>query len=414
MDKNHIKWIVVLLILAIIIILYYNFIIVKRMKFQYESVKEDNYLDMWREQGKKVVLRFVCDVPGELEHLDIPDWLYEITGDGTNYDMDYGKGYSPNYSNNIFIDAHEKAIKALGENFGQDSFVCYVQLGSLGHWGEWHVKYDEGIIPIPKSEISVEYVKPYIEAFPNAKILMRRPFEMVKAYGLGVYNDMTGHEDSTLVWLDWINNGGSYDEAEEPLILNAVSDIWKTSPVGGEFTSSISMKEMLTTEIERTLWLLKETHMTFIGPKTLKANDEMIEYQEETAQILKNLGYRYGVTSCKVKYNSWTNKMYMDLIFENRGTAPMYFDWPVYIYILDEKKNTISKIPLDVDLRTISQNESHNISISFPWEMNKKETLAIGIGIENPETKKAEVYLDMNVLHENGVYLLYYFGLSKQ
>ena len=40
------------------------------------------------------------DVPGEEKHMDIPEWLYDkIEGQGTWYDMEYGKGFSPNYQN---------------------------------------------------------------------------------------------------------------------------------------------------------------------------------------------------------------------------------------------------------------------------------------------------------------------------
>ena len=31
--------------------------------------------------------------------MDIPEWLYERTGDGVFYDTEYGKGYCPDYSN---------------------------------------------------------------------------------------------------------------------------------------------------------------------------------------------------------------------------------------------------------------------------------------------------------------------------
>ena len=88
---------------------------------------------MWKSKGKKVVFRFLCDLPGREAHLDIPDWLYEKTGDGTVYDCEYGKGYSPDYTNPLFVEYHKKAIEALGQEYGQDTFICYVQFGSLGH-----------------------------------------------------------------------------------------------------------------------------------------------------------------------------------------------------------------------------------------------------------------------------------------
>ena len=93
-----------------------------------------------RARGIHLVVRFVCDVPGQESHMDIPDWLYAQTGDGSWYSTDYGKGYSPDYSNAMFRAAHRRVLAALGEHFGTDGFVTYVELGSLGHWGEWHIK----------------------------------------------------------------------------------------------------------------------------------------------------------------------------------------------------------------------------------------------------------------------------------
>ncbi len=96
--------------------------------------------------------RQACGVPLRLRsarrepHRDIPDWLYEKTKDGKDYDISYGKGYSPNYANRVFTEAHAKAVAALGKRFGQDTFFSYVELGSLGHWGEWHIKTGEGLV----------------------------------------------------------------------------------------------------------------------------------------------------------------------------------------------------------------------------------------------------------------------------
>ena len=65
-----------------------------------------------------------------------PRWLYDKTGgNGAYYSYSGKQGYSPDYADPVLIEAHRKAIAALGEHFGQDTFVGYVELGSLGHWG---------------------------------------------------------------------------------------------------------------------------------------------------------------------------------------------------------------------------------------------------------------------------------------
>ena len=115
-------------------------------KYNWEEIEKENQLDRWREEGKHIVLRFVCDVPGAEKHMDIPEWLYKKTDQaGTWYDVEFGKGFSPDYNKEQFIAYHRKAVEAMGEHWGQDGLISYIELGSLGHWGEWHVNYSEGI-----------------------------------------------------------------------------------------------------------------------------------------------------------------------------------------------------------------------------------------------------------------------------
>ena len=102
-------------------------------KFDIKGFEERYQIPRWRREGKHAVLRFVCDRPEDEAHMDIPQWLYERTADGVFYDMEYGKGYAPDYENSEFIDAHEKALTALAEYCNRDTFVAYVELGSLGH-----------------------------------------------------------------------------------------------------------------------------------------------------------------------------------------------------------------------------------------------------------------------------------------
>ncbi|MDD3393948.1 MAG: DUF4832 domain-containing protein [Anaerotignum sp.] len=376
-------------------------------KFNSEKVVEENYLEEWRSLNKKVVLRFICDIPSEEAHRDIPDWLYEDTADGNNYNCAYGKGYSPNYNNPVFIKAHTKAIEALGEVFGQDSFICYVELGSLGHWGEWHVKYDEGINRFPSEKICEEYVVPYVKAFPHAKLLMRRTFQPVMDYNMGVYNDMAGDEEATAQLLGWIKNGGVYEGSESPMKLISRPNIWEKSPVGGEFTSSLSMRELLETQIDQTVKLLKESHMTFIGPKCPIANQEALQYPQGTATVLNNLGYRYGIRECKVIENTWSGKVKLQLLFENSGTAPIYFNWPVYIYILDENKNVIEKQKVKINLSEVAQSATKEVSISFNRNHYKSIQYTVGVGIENPDSEKPDVSLDMECDRYGKIAILY-------
>lgn len=106
-------------------------------------------------------------------------------------------------------------------------FVSYVELGSLGHWGEWHVKREDGIVGMPEKSVRDEYVKHYVSAFSGAKLMMRRPFSSAEEYGLGLFNDMAGDPEATDEWLGWIENGGGYTQTGEADALSPMRNFGK-------------------------------------------------------------------------------------------------------------------------------------------------------------------------------------------
>ena len=144
--------------------------------YEWDEIEDEYDLLRHRKEGRNLVLRFVCDLPSGTEHMDIPQWLYDKTGDGKFYDIGYGRGYCPDYENETFINEHQKVIAEIGRYFSEDDFLAYVELGSLGHWGEWHTYYPAGIPQMPRTAVRMKYVEHYIEAFPYARLLMRRPF----------------------------------------------------------------------------------------------------------------------------------------------------------------------------------------------------------------------------------------------
>ncbi len=192
---------------------------------------------------------------------------------------------------------------------------------SLGHWGEWHVKSGEGIVPIPEESVCMQYVDQYVEAFPDVQLMMRRPFLGVKEYGLGVYNDMTGEAEDTREWLEWLEQGGVYTEPAKAHTLYAISDFYKKAAVGGEFTSARCWEELLVTDMDTTKSLIRQSHMSFIGPKVPHAL-EAPQYQQEAAVIRELLGYKLGISKAVVKRNRLSGVWNIAVTWNNQGIAP--------------------------------------------------------------------------------------------
>ena len=104
----------------------------------------------------------MLDYPGKSSHKDIPDWLgNEISDLGDTYNTSYGKGFSPNYQNKLLRKYYKEAVTAMGQRWGNDDFIAYIELGGLGHWGEWHVHSDAGIRQLPRKEVRKDYIAPF-------------------------------------------------------------------------------------------------------------------------------------------------------------------------------------------------------------------------------------------------------------
>lgn len=367
--------------------------------YNWASIDEENQISRWRKEGKHLVFRFVCDIPGEEAHMDIPEWLYEKSGKaGKWYDGEYGKGFAPDYNNPTIISCHEQAVKALGEHFGQDGLISYVELGSLGHWGEWHVNYSEGIQRIPREAVREKYILPWTKAFPDAMILMRRPFASAEKYGFGLYNDMTGQPEATQSWLGWINNGGEYDQTGEKNVIVPMNDFWKTAPSGGEFTSSLSMEEMLDTNLSGTVEMLREAHTTFLGPKIPDEN-----YVDGYKEVLKNMGYRLWISMAELKNTAKGSRL--KLTWENSGVAPMYKEWPVYVYIEDESGKLVEKSRISIKISSLLPGEKATTLTALETErLNSllEKGYRISVGIEDPMTELPCVRFAMEALYQEG------------
>lgn len=367
--------------------------------YNWASIDEENQISRWRKEGKHLVFRFVCDIPGEEAHMDIPEWLYEKSGKaGKWYDGEYGKGFAPDYNNPTIISCHEQAVKALGEHFGQDGLISYVELGSLGHWGEWHVNYSEGIQRIPREAVRDKYILPWTEAFPDARILMRRPFASAEKYGFGLYNDMTGQPEATQSWFDWINNGGEYDQTGEKNVIVPMKDFWKTAPSGGEFTSSLSMEEMLDTNLSGTVEMIREAHTTFLGPKIPDEN-----YVDGYKEVLKNMGYRLWISMAELKNTAKGSRL--KLTWENSGVAPMYKEWPVYVYIEDESGKLVEKSRISIKISSLLPGEKATTLTALETErLNSllEKGYRLSVGIEDPMTEFPCVRFAMEALYQEG------------
>ncbi len=301
----------------------------------FEGVEAALNLPYWRERGVRFVLRLVCDYPDDAGGLDIPQWLYDrIGGDGQWYDNQYGKGFSPNYGNPRLLQAHGALLEQLGAHYDQDPYLAWVQLGSLGHWGEWHVNASSGIKPFPEQVITDRYVRQYLEAFPSKRLLLRRPYAIGGEAGLGLYNDSFAQPQSHDTWLSWIANGYVSDQNGESLA--GMPQFWCKAPSGGEFASGREIEDYLGAGLEETRDYIRRSHTTFLGPRCV-FDVEDGSCAQAAEELSREMGYTLRVNRCTTRTPLFSARMELVMEWENTGLAPIYENWPIQIRLVDRQ-----------------------------------------------------------------------------
>jgi hypothetical protein len=362
-------------------------------KFAFAEIEKKYKFETWNQQGVKVILRFVLDYGTNQKHMDIPDWLYqEINGDGTWYDEDVGKGFSPNYDNPKLIAAHQRVMQKLGERYDHDPRVAFLALGSLGHWGEWHTYSDEKVnIPFPKLAVSDQYVQHYLDAFPDKKLLMRRPHPIVLDKHLGLYNDMFGSPRSTSDFVDWFENG--YRSSLAGADIPAMPDFWRTGPSGGEFGNAGSVRGLLQPEnIGEVLAEAKRSHVSWMGATVLsEAKLNPIE-QRNLNQFLETIGYRYVIRSAtypdRVRQGG---NLPLTMRIDNRGAAPFYYPWPLELSLVDGAGKVVASTVTNEDIRRWLPGQTQTTQYLHVPTGLAKGTYTLCVAILDPDTQKPGV-----------------------
>jgi len=385
-----------------------------------EGVFDTTYLESrfntkrWKQEHKHAVLRFVCDIPGDSDHMDIPQWLYDQTRGGVRYHTELGMGYSPDYANARFRESHGKALQKLGEYCSKDNLVAFVELGSVGHWGEWHVEGSSGRSLMPDAEICGEYVQTYVESFPNAKLLMRRNYETAVSEKLGFYNDMTGNVPATETWLEWMRSGGTQKTVGSPMELQPVENLGRESPVGGEFASNVAMADILGENFGELLSAVTASGATFLGPNVPDLLDESTAAARDS--ILRRMGYRIYVRELQMQYSFVSRKLNISLTWTNSGNAGFFFDWPVTLYLYDADQNPVYWEELDLDLRDLNARDKLTVETQVALDETLRNEFYLGIGITDYSGSiRLPLAYDMgkNPLYIGDTQILYHYKGEK-
>lgn len=373
--------------------------------FAWNTIENRLKFSYWSERKVKFVIRLILDLPGNSSSLDIPDWLYqEINREGTWY----SSGFSPNYKNSALISNHLRMIRAFGQRYNNDSRIAFIQLGSLGHWGEFHTMYlnptDQGYLP--SINISDQYVGHYLSSLTNKKLLMRRPFQIAKDNNTGLYNDVFGNAVETQRFIRYFNSGysntGNWGFAAGT--YPAMPDFWKYSPSGGEFDN---LSYLNNSSIQQTIQLAVDSHTSFLGPNCPAGQALGSPLQTNINALHNRMGYRFvlQLTTYESQVEAGDSASIL-MTWNNKGISPFYFKWPLELSLADSNGNIAFSSNTDEDIRTWLPGVK-----TVTQQLNIPDNLAGGtytlcVAIIDPETNTPGIDLAITGRRSDGRYSL--------
>ena len=177
--------------------------------------------------GKRVGFRVSAAMPGEAGHADIPQWLVDQGVRMRTYEIDGASGLAPDWDDPKFLAAHHDFIAALGARYDTDPRVAWIDIGSYGFWGEWHVWMNDSLAAKQSSKEAI--LDDYFLAFPTKMKVIAFDDDFatrrVAEHGGGIRNDCLGTPESN----DW------YLESLRQADPGLNDRVWKTAMIGGEF-----------------------------------------------------------------------------------------------------------------------------------------------------------------------------------
>jgi len=287
---------------------------------QYNFSVVDSVIERAQSNGETLAFRIMPVYEGST-----PRWLLEKGVDS----VVVGSDTFPDHNNPLFLEYHERLLKAFGDRYAGRPEIDHVDIGSVGCWGEWNTaccgrSKDTcgGFFPTEVNQRLI--VDWYFRYFPDTPLVMPvgGPVEYAVSNGAGWRGDCFG--DYGMFSLTWNHMDNVYTRAaRDPVVGGA----WKVAPVQFEVCGVMQDWYDRGFDVDRILQKGLDWHVTVLNAKS---SPVPAVWRLKVDGFLKKMGYRFVLQELThVAQVSPGGSLSIRSLWVNRGVAPIYRPWPL-------------------------------------------------------------------------------------
>jgi len=322
----------------------------------------DTVIQRYLKAGKRFAFRFTT-FETELPH-GTPKWLQEAGCPGRVVEVDNVKNWEPDYSAPLYLEKLERFLAAAGRRYGHHPALEFVDVGTIGVWGEGHAiakRYPMGVLK--------KHIDLHQKAFPNTWIVGMDDWSHTFRFTGDPESEAVPIYQPDMKVIDWMFQQGItirddslnvYKDPETYYAAHLVQQFWPTRPVVIEMGHYDYAKRVGAWGGERYLQAVKDYHASFASihanPNVfLKENPELI------AQINRCLGYRFHLDEAEwpsvVPRNS---RLTIKSKWSNAGVAPYLGQsvYPAWTLVNDDHAICVVWVNETLDMRNVPPSSS--------------------------------------------------------
>lgn len=357
----------------------------------------DTALERARTEGQTLAFRVMADNAGE--HAEaLPDWLLESGVGGLRYRESVGVWlFMPDFDDPLFLDYAQRLITALGDRYDGHPDLDHLDIGLVGHWGEWHVSLasSQGAT-MPSLASARRYIDMHVDAFPSTPLVMLVGGTDAVSVDALTYAVERGAGWRADCWGDY-RAGWNHMEDHYPqrIAASLAGEAWKHAPVALETCGVPSDWFLLYPDrIDEILAFAVEYHASILNAKSSRIPAAWVD---KLAVFTRQIGYRLTYDAPLLPDTVPVGPATAEgvtVTWRNLGNAPPYRDYvPTLRLTRGESTHsfTAGENPRDW---LPGEEQVTTFDVLLP-EGSAAGVYEVSMGLTDPDTGEAVIRLDV-------------------